>query len=455
MEAPQSFTIEDRQYFNTKDLKTYDPVYFHGTSRAIRKIVEKKKIPEGQYLYASFSKKKGWTPATNQSKPSSKAALLLLKTWVETHIPKMTSKNIQEELDLKEAPGILVLDDEEKFHDNEGNVVEIETRGEREHDKVYFLAKDVVTAFKMPKLMDTLTDKRRDGYKNNIHYRYFSQVVPVVDGNHTTKRLFLTYKGMLRILFCSQSGKADSFVDWATKTLFTVQMGAAEEKKKLASSILGVPAKSLRQVLKTSTSNVPCVYAFALGLAKDLRKEMKIPDTTPDDHIIIKYGYTDDLSRRTSEHIKTYESIKGVRLELIKYCYVDPKYLSEAETYIKNYFSDMEAFVTYRKFSEVVSFDPKHTRQLNQTFDNIQCKYSGCVKGLLQEVENLRGEIVMLKEKHKWELKDKDRDLEIKDRDLEIKDQIIATKDQTIITRDVELENARLKLQLLELKKSN
>jgi hypothetical protein len=225
-------------------------------------------------------------------------------------------------------------------------------------------------------------------------------------------------------------------------------MGAADEKENLVSSMIGIPAKSLRQVLKTSTSNVPCVYTFALGLAKDLREEMKIPDTTPDDHIIIKYGYTDDLSRRTSEHIKTYESIKGVQLELMKYCYVDPKYLSEAETYIKNYFSDMEAFVKYKKFAEIVSFDPKHTRQLNQTFDNIQCKYSGCVKGLLQEVEDMRGEIVMLKEKHKWGLKDKDRE-------LEIKDQIIATKDQTIITRDVELENARLKLQLLELKKSN
>ena len=169
--------------------------------------------------------------------------------------------------------------------------------------------------------------------------------------------------------------------------------------------------------------------------------KVRIENDEHHDHIFANWLVND-------EHIKTYESIKGVRLELIKYCYVDPKYLSEAETYIKNYFSDMEAFVTYRKFSEVVSFDPKHTRQLNQTFDNIQCKYSGCVKGLLQEVENLRGEIVMLKEKHKWELKDKDRD-------LEIKDQIIAKKDQTIITRDVELENARLKLQLLELKKSN
>ena len=439
IQAPQSFTVSGTQYYNTKDLKSYDPVYFHGTSRAIRNIVEKKKIPEGDYLYASLSKKKGWTPAANQSNPSSKASLLLLKSWVETHIPKMTSENIQEEQDLKEAPGILGLDDEEKFHDNEGNVVEIETRGEREHDKVYFLAKDVATAFEINQIRKITLNE--SGYKVHIHYTFFMCAEGKDLTVRPTKRLFLTYKGMLRVLFCSQSGKADSFVDWATKTLFTVHMGATEEKENLASSMLGIPAKSLRQVLKTSTSNVPCVYTFALGLAKDLRGEMKIPDTTPDDHIIIKYGYTDDLSRRTSEHIKTYESIKGVRLELMKYCYVDPKYLSEAETYIKNYFSDMEAFVEYKKFAEIVSFDPKHTRQLNQTFDNIQCKYSGCVKGLLQEVENLRGEIVMLKEKHKWEL-NHERDLHN------------ITK-QIVLTRDMQVENLNLKLQLLELKKNS
>jgi len=446
MQAPQSFTVSGTQYYNTKDLKSYDPVYFHGTSRAIRKIVEKKKIPEGDYLYASLSKKKGWTPATNQSKPSSKASLLLLKSWVETYIPKMTPENIQEEQDFKEAPGILGLDDEEKFHDNEGNVVEIETRGEREHDKVYFLAKDVATAFEMPRLCDNIVDKDK-AYKKVIHYTYFNRSIPLIGGNDIQKKtLFLTYKGMLRVLFCSRSSKADSFVDWATKTLFTVQMGAHEEKEELASSMLGIPAKSLRQVLKTSTSDVPCVYVFALGLAKDLRKSMDIPDATPDDHIIIKFGLTDDLNRRTGEHLRDYGKISKANLELMKYCYVDPKYLSKAEVYIKEYFEDTETFVKYKNHAEIISLDPKRKRQMERVFDSIQCKYSGCVKGLLQEVENMRGEIVMVKEKHKWELRDKDRE-------LEIKDQIIATKDQTIITRDVELENARLKLQLLELKK--
>ena len=96
---------------------------------------------------------------------------------------------------------------------------------------------------------------------------------------------------------------------WATKTLFTVQMGTKKQKEDLVSGVLGIPAKSLRQVLSTSSTNVPCIYRFALGTCKNLRNEMNISSNVPDDHIIIKYGYTDNLVRRTREHMKTYESI--------------------------------------------------------------------------------------------------------------------------------------------------
>ena len=111
----------------------------------------------------------------------------------------MTSENIQEEQDLKEAPGILGLDDEEKFHDNEGNVVEIETRGEREHDKVYFLAKDVATAFEINQIRKITLNE--SGYKVHIHYTFFMCAEGKDLTVRPTKRLFLTYKGMLRILF--------------------------------------------------------------------------------------------------------------------------------------------------------------------------------------------------------------------------------------------------------------
>ena len=130
---------------------------------------------------------------------------------------------------------------------------------------------------------------------------------------------------MLKILFSSRTGIADKFIDWATETLFTVKMGTIEQKEELISGIIGIPAKSLRQVLKTSTQSVHCVYRFALGTAKNLRGSMNLPMDILDDYIIVKYGYTDDLMRRTGEHIKTYEKIKGSKLELMNYVYVDPK----------------------------------------------------------------------------------------------------------------------------------
>jgi prophage antirepressor-like protein len=38
------------------------------------------------------------------------------------------------------------------------------------------------------------------------------------------KQLYLTYEGMIKVLYSSKSGKAKSFRNWATKTLFTVQI---------------------------------------------------------------------------------------------------------------------------------------------------------------------------------------------------------------------------------------
>ena len=82
---------------------------------------------------------------------------------------------------------------------------------------------------------------------------------------------------MLKILFSSRTGDADKFVDWATETLFTVQMGTADQKETLASTLIGQPVKNVRAVFKTCAKKVPCIYRFALGTAKQLRPMMDLP----------------------------------------------------------------------------------------------------------------------------------------------------------------------------------
>jgi len=269
------------------------------------------------------------------------------------------------------------------------------------------LAKDVSEKFALPSLNKSIINKE-SGYIENIHYKKF--IVKKVINNGTlgnkkssdiSKCLFITYKGMLKVLFSSRSGKADKFVDWATKTLFTVQMGDIDEKQELASELIGIPTKSLKQVLSTSITSVPCLYQFSLGKVKSLRKSMDIPKEIPDDYIIIKYGFTDDLSRRTKEHEKTYGKIKGVVFELMQFIYIDPKYLAQAETDMKNYFMTNEKKIAFESFKELIAINPKHEKQITKYFEMVGGRYSGCVKDLIIQNEELKHKIQLYDEKFK------------------------------------------------------
>ena len=86
------------------------------------------------------------------------------------------------------------------------------------------------------------------------------------NGRKTNKKeiaineLFLTYEGMLRVFFVSRNNKTSGFVKWATEKLFTLQMGTAIQKEKLASKVLGVSANVIKKVFKTSSTTIPCVY---------------------------------------------------------------------------------------------------------------------------------------------------------------------------------------------------
>ncbi len=49
------------------------------------------------------------------------------------------------------------------------------------------------------------------------------------------KKLFLTYIGLLKVLFSSRTKSANKFVKWASKTLFVAQMGTIVQKTQLVS----------------------------------------------------------------------------------------------------------------------------------------------------------------------------------------------------------------------------
>jgi hypothetical protein len=435
---PQIIKHNKTSYYNAKELKVYDPVFFYGTSNGIRAIIKKKNIDQINIHYATFSKKFGWSSSV-QTKPSANAQLLLLESWVITNIPKMmhdSEESREEKYEYPKAPVILHLDDCEKFKDSDGNSVDIETRGNRTSKGIYFSAKDVAHVFEMPRLLDVITNKDR-GYIENKHYNFYL-VQPIIDGVSRVKKLFITYQGMLKILFSSRSGNAEKFVDWATDTLFTVQMGTEEKKEELSANLIGQSVKNIRAVFKTCSKKVPCIYRFSLGTAKTLRKSMNLPDEIGDKFIIIKYGLTEDLDRRSSEHVKEYEKIQGVKLGLMEFSYIDPKFLSEAEVDIKEYFQTNEISVKYEKYAELVAINPDHEKQIKKQFKYIGTEYQGSITDLITQVEKLNLQIKSLNEINECKLKDKDRIIELKNKEIEL------------IEKDVKYE--QLRNEILEMK---
>lgn len=162
------------------------------------------------------------------------AKLLISKTWADYNVPTLrpplplddkiethknqetTSKNIQM------APPILELEEHDKFRDAEGNILDIEVRGERHYKKCFFLVQDVSKAFQLPNLRVVVSNETTS-YIDGIDFIHFIRPDVTNNDNRTNKKmLFLTYEGLIKTLYVSRSSFARLFREWATEKLFTI-----------------------------------------------------------------------------------------------------------------------------------------------------------------------------------------------------------------------------------------
>jgi prophage antirepressor-like protein len=235
MEKPQSFVVLDEVVYNADEIYKYDKLFFIGCSRS-RLIVEKKNLPESMYFYA-YQKDGEWIKSNARY---CRAKLFLKADYVLQNVPKMMDiTETSEEATIKpqkykyeEAPEILELEEHEKFKDENGEPIEIEVRGERNSRNCYFRVKDVSDGFDMPSLRKTLLT---DDYIKDIDYKTFT--TSSVINNDTCRPkifMFLTYEGMVKLLYVSRNKKAKAFRDWATEKLFVAQMGAEEDRDAFA-----------------------------------------------------------------------------------------------------------------------------------------------------------------------------------------------------------------------------
>ena len=406
------------------------PVYAKGC-RSSRDLIKKKNIDTIKYIFARL-KENEWIVTDGKSVKFDK--VFFNKSFINT-IPelKINDNKTLSSNDNEKILNIILLDDNEKFKDDNGDIIEIETRGERLVNKIYFKVKDVMEGFNLENLHNTII-KTNTNYTENIDYVYLTCNL-VESTKNTSKKLFLTYQGMLRVLFISRNGKTSKFIKWAVETLFTVQLSNKEQKQELVSNILGTNAKVIKEIFNADRNTLPCVYLFTLNTVGNLRKSMNIDPKYADDAIVAKYGFTKDLARRTGEHINKYNKIINVELKLKYYSYIDPQYMSNAETDIKDYmigyeilsFSQIkkndinnETKTNIDKEDELVIIPNKLLKMVERQYELIGKSYMGHISELITRIKDLEDKLEKQTLQHQIELQHEKHQIELQNKDLEL-----------------------------------
>lgn len=424
---PTSFSIDEsnKLYYNAKDICAHKPELFKGIKTTMRRIIERKNIPQTEYVFACFNKKVNINKWNMSNRECAKAQLLISKEWVDANLFTLEVKPLkkkkkpivvyessdEEDDDVEQenvlekpveptylpAPPLLELEFDEKFHDDDGNVLEIETRGERHSQKIFFRVKDIMKAFDIPTLIQSLLHKDR-GYDRGVDFITFTVVVNDYrsksnDQNKKPKTsLFLTYTGLLRVLFVSRNKHAEKFTAWAADKLFRIHLGTIEAKEELIADIQTNIDEHI-SVFKSYPKGFPCIYLLSLGSVKDLRATYFISDAIDDNLVVYKYGCSDNLSRRLSEHKGDYGKDQNVAINVVAYHVVDPKYKFTAESHIRNMFKAYGMSLNVSDRNELVVLDNVKLEQVKKDYAQTGREYAGATEEMQQQIQNLKLEI--------------------------------------------------------------
>ena len=388
----EEVTYNNKIYIHTDYILGNAPIYSR-SCRSGKELIRKKKIDD--YLYFRFVGCE-WINTDGKSRKYDK--VFVNKTVIE-NIKELNGDDVTDDNGIEMAPDIIELEDHEKFQDTDGNILDIETRGEKNVNGIYFKVKDVEKAFDMKRLQDVILDKKTNYFKDR-HYIFFNCNHTNSSGNKQIKTLFITYKGLLKLLHTTRSCKTDNFIDWAANVLFTVQLGTVEDTKKIYEDKklkCGISSDDMEPFYDI-TNKICCIYLLFFGKVKDLRTSFKLNDDYNDDDNICKYGYTNNLKKRIKEHKKDYSSIGINDINVYYYIELDNSQLNDAEIYFRKQLKTFEHNndiydIDDKLRKELIIVNDKILRNLRIIYNEIHFKYGNEFSKTIEEQNILNSKI--------------------------------------------------------------
>lgn len=352
------------------------------------------------------------------------AALVITRIERKAYDPK----------DIEVLPPIVRLSEDQGFRDAEGLRHNIDMRGTCSLEGIAFNALDLQRAFGIGRVYD-IVPKPKSDYEVGRHYRWYAtdpseirttttyvcggeknalgdpqndlgankamgiSPTPVHTNTVSNKHLYLTYLGVVKLLFCSRSKRVDEFQNWAINVLFTHQFGDQDAKDHLAADLLGVKHKAVSDAFRSSFKEIPCIYLMEIGPVAAIRThfEQHPEETAPnleglaDHHVLYKFGVTKDLARRHKEHLALYG--KWARSFKCKhFLYVDATYRNRAETHIKRFFKLAGMWVNDAKYDELAAIPTERMVELRQCFNDAHTMFTSQSREVIQQKDAMERE---------------------------------------------------------------
>ena len=396
-----STIINGTAYYDLAFVKEKNPDLTKGCV-TVNRMLEKRKIPDDAYVFVSYSKNKGYTILSHDS--TYKAKRLMLKVdWVDKNIApfcKVVTSMEKECPKYDLLPDRVYLEDTEIFNDEQGNAYPLTIRGERKTDRIFFKSKDVGEMINIQRIRNTITSNT-SSFHEGVDYVYFQNLDHHGEkdsASSNTKVTYLTYHGLIHLLFVRRHPVAQKFCRWATEILFAAQYGTVEQRREVSSNIMGITVKTLKSFMNTSTNTMPVIYLFYLGNMGEVRKKLGISEEKyphiKDSYHVFKYGLSENFKQRAEKHEATFKKY-GIEPLLKYHTYIDPFHLQNAENDLRDWFKGYNWHLQEHKTDltelGVVQSD-LCDRMLHEKFSNLSKVYNGKLQDFISRIDHLEYE---------------------------------------------------------------
>ena len=363
------YPLDNKIYIDLKDLRNEHKDFCKGT-RSNNQLIERKQFKD--YIFGRVDDEK--LVATER----------LSRKYGSIFVNKEELNELfHKQETLLAAPPLIVDSDLSFFKDEDGNVYNVPMRGERTQDGIFFQVKGVMEVFKMANLQSNV-QLSHTAYLNNQHYIWFKMSDPYNAHNQANKEMYLTYRGLIKVIETSRSGVGYKFQKWIDKVVFSAAFGTQEQKIDTFKTILNVDADHLKSIMSKSPTALSCLYLIDINLSDNGKR-------------VFKYGFTKKVSRRFKEHMKRY----GDTIKLDTFILLPELDLSKAESDFKNCISRYQ----YIKDGddELISLCDEGFINIQNIFKSISKNYCGNVQEQIMIYEQMVKDL-----KHQMAMKDQE-----------------------------------------------